>query len=62
MNLQPVAVARCGPLRFQCVRCNGWAPQFTETVYADLDGPAFQAYYCSKCASQIALDMQPGRE
>lgn len=49
-NLQPVAETRSGPLRFQCTRCHGWAHQFTGTVYADLNGPAFQAYYCAPCA------------
>ena len=53
MNLQPVIVARSGPLRFQCTRCNVWAHQSSEKVHADLDGPSFEAYYCQKCADEV---------
>lgn len=33
---------------FFCLSCEGW----TTTAYADLDGKAFTAYYCTTCAKQ----------
>lgn len=33
-------------LHFSCVGCH---KRTTESVWADLDGPAFKAYYCEAC-------------
>lgn len=47
MNLAPVTHAREGQ-RLLCNCCHTLQP--IELVQADLDGPAFVAYYCESCA------------
>jgi len=50
MNLIPVPVHSNNPITVTCIACGGRAYQAHGTVYADLDGAAFQAYYCADCA------------
>jgi len=35
--------------RFACLACDGIIEAEREQVYADLDGPAFRAYYHGTC-------------
>lgn len=54
MNILPVAVHESGPLTFTCIG-DGCGKRFSQReakVYADLDGPPFQAYYCEKCVEK----------
>jgi hypothetical protein len=50
MRLEPTPIAAGGPVTFTCHGCGRHVNQAQETVYADLEGPAFQAYYCGTCA------------
>jgi late competence protein required for DNA uptake (superfamily II DNA/RNA helicase) len=45
-NLVPVNNPRPGQV-IQCCRCFRMAP--ADQIMADLDGPAFKAYYCRSC-------------
>ena len=49
-DLRPVSVADCGPLTFTCCACEKRTNQAHGTVYADLLGVPFRAYYCADCA------------
>ena len=51
VNLQPVTHPRPDQ-RLVCYDCGRMYP--AETMHADLDGPAFRAYYCSDCRAVIA--------
>jgi hypothetical protein len=54
MNLQPIKVEpRHVGLRVRCSVCGAWPA--IEIALADLDGPAFAAYYCVQC-SETALE------
>lgn len=53
MNLQPVRVSPGSVLSLRCRLCGKFVP--AEQVLADLDGPAFQAYYCAPCINAGAL-------
>lgn len=53
-NLAPVAPIR--PERdtqhkLICSRCNEWHP--IAELWADFNGPAFRAFYCTPCAVEI---------
>lgn len=45
MNLQPITPPLRPGQRVQCCRCH----RLTADAVADLDGPAFVAYYCPDC-------------
>jgi len=50
MNMQPINPA--SPVfTFVCCKCNARAT--SADGFADLDGPAFAAYYCAKCAGEV---------
>lgn len=58
MNLQPVPRGSLADpsglivrVRLSCAACGRIAA--AETMFADLDGPPYQAYYCSDCAAMI---------
>lgn len=53
MNFQRVPVAASGPLVFHCYKCGERIHQADEAVYADLDGPAFKAYYDVRCMQEL---------
>lgn len=53
MNLKPVTDPRVGQ-RLLCYRCGKWGLAFS--MYADLDGPAYVAYYHTDCASSAATE------
>jgi hypothetical protein len=45
---------RRDPIRVPCTGCGSRAD------YADLDGPAFNAYYCQRCVEMLqAVDVDP---
>lgn len=48
-NFQPVSIAVSGPLVFTCCQCGRRVTQGRETVWADLNGEPFRAYYCQDC-------------
>lgn len=59
-NFQPVSMAASGPLVFICYRCGcrveqspiertGVSGMKIGTVWADLNGEPFKAYYCQTC-------------
>ena len=60
MNLQEVTMHR--GFRPACYGC-GFRMDHTVKVYADLHGPAFQAYYCTPCAQDLRAreNMRPER-
>lgn len=45
----PVQPVTGQPFLTKCYRCKRRLNTGQETVYADHDGPAFEAYYCEKC-------------
>ena len=50
-NLAPVAPinpVRDAAHRLLCIACNGWTP--AANAWADFNGPAFRAFYCTPCA------------
>lgn len=52
MKLQRVQRHGASAITLSCVRCAG---RFREVeLLADLDGPAFAAYYCQSCADVVA--------
>ena len=40
-------------LIYRCARCGASVNHAYEDLFADLDGPAFQAYYCAQCAHEF---------
>lgn len=56
MNLQPVSPVVPGEERYtlRCLRCRLWFP--IGEMLADLEGPAFRAYYCKPCAPLAAQE------
>jgi hypothetical protein len=40
---------RAGAIKVFCIHCHGFIDGSREPVYADLDGPAFEAYYHRQC-------------
>lgn len=49
MKLQLVSKHRAGTLSVPCAKCDKVIHQSRESVWADLDGPAFKAYYHEEC-------------
>lgn len=41
------------PFRCYCFECGKRLEAVTVPVYADLNGPAFKAYYCEPCKSRL---------
>lgn len=57
MKIAKVGPAASGiPLVFTCYHCgytfNGYLGRKSE-MYADMDGPAFLAYYCETCVKEV---------
>ena len=55
MKLQRVGGRNGWPLKRNCKSCGTKKP--INTLYADLDAPAFTAYYCQRCAFQARQDV-----
>lgn len=50
------------PVSYRCLGCEKWKTirQAGPSVYADLDGKAFVAYYCAPCVQDArAKEMAP---
>lgn len=60
-NFQPVALSSSGnALTFTCVGCAQRVRQPQDTVYADLSGESFKAYYCAPCKELlVATERHP---
>ncbi len=44
-----------GPhFRCKCLVCRKWVQTDRDKVWADLNGPAFEAYYCEACKAERA--------
>ena len=68
MRLEPVPLARLR-VKLQCCKCKEfvvlgdryeghlWLWGLKRTLYADLDGEAFKAYYCRDCAASVQPSM-----
>lgn len=57
MRLVTVPIHGSTPLVFTCRACGRKVSQSHEPVIADLDGAAYEAYYCKPCATQYAADV-----
>lgn len=53
MKLVPISSAKHLRFTFVCAACGRRAPSDSEGAKADIDGPAFAAYYCGKCAAEV---------
>ncbi len=61
MNENLILANQGRPFLALCLKCGKhmWAGDVEdgETVYADLTGPAYKAYYCNPCAQQRNQEM-----
>lgn len=55
MRLVPVK-ASVTPFVALCLECGKRIQSDRDPIIADLDGPAFQAYYCAPCAEKLSED------
>lgn len=42
-----------------CYSCGRSLDTSKVSVWADLDGPAFEAYYCERCSTLVGRDQEP---
>jgi hypothetical protein len=52
----PIRPERDSERYLLCNNCNRFQP--IETMWADLNGPAFRAFYCGPCASEVRYRMR----
>jgi late competence protein required for DNA uptake (superfamily II DNA/RNA helicase) len=58
MELRRVEMNAHSKCRLQCCECGTWHPEIS--MYADLQGKAFQSFYCQECVERIAPRQQDG--
>jgi L-lactate utilization protein LutB len=56
MKLVTVPIHNAMPLTFRCIKCERKVNQAHAPVYADIQGKAYEDYYCQDCALQALVD------